>query len=145
VKLANPTDRELNETFAREVAGWKHRLATLDKPVERCGMRLPNSFGHPIDAWWHETDENHRGVYAGPPRFTQSADAVLPWLEKFGWRGTSNRAGSTCAATISVLDGVGTECIAQQDWTHTQTPFPRAAVIALLRAHGIEVEIEAVF
>jgi hypothetical protein len=32
------------------------------------------------------------------------------------------------------------EMTATSDDTSSQTPFPRAAVIALLRAHGVEVE-----
>jgi len=63
-----PTKAEKNRLLAT-AAGWQNRLATLESPVERCGMRLPNSFGHPIEAWWHETNEEHRGVYAMPPDF----------------------------------------------------------------------------
>jgi hypothetical protein len=59
-----------------EACGWHRRLATHDKPVERCGMKLPNSFGHPIEAWWHETNERHRGVYAIPPDFLNDLNAM---------------------------------------------------------------------
>lgn len=84
---------------------------------------------------WHDWEKS---------QFTRSMDAVLPWLEKCGWRGTSNRAGSTCMATVSVVIPDAThepfEVVAQQDWTHTQTPLPRACVIALLRAHGVSAD-----
>ncbi len=59
-----------------EACGWKHRLATHDAPVERCGMKLPNSFGNQIEAWWHETNEQHRGVYAIPPDFLADLNAM---------------------------------------------------------------------
>ncbi len=43
-----------------EACGWKHRLATHDQPVE---------------AWWHETNTQHRGVYAIPPDYLSALNA----------------------------------------------------------------------
>jgi hypothetical protein len=39
-------------------------------------MKLPNSFGHPIEAWWHETNEQHRGVYAVPPNYPEDLNKM---------------------------------------------------------------------
>lgn len=113
MKLTNPTDDELNAAFAEKVAGYTMHLAP------GCEWRRKEI-----------------------PHFTTSADAVLPWLEKFGWKGTSSRWGATCMATVVVNDCecTGAEYSAQQSYSHTQSPFPRAAVIALLRAHNVEIE-----
>lgn len=125
--LVNPTDDELNRAFAERVAGIVDIHTVTGRGMVYC-VRT-------------DRGPEERTV----PNYCRSADAVLPWLEKNGWKGTSNRAGSTCMATVSVVIPEATkepfEVVAQQDWTHTQTPFPRAAVIALLRAHGVEVEI----
>lgn len=127
MKLTNPTDQELDAAFAVHVAGWN--------PVCHCGDRMD----------MHRHDEHAPVQMDEPiPNFTRSFDAVLPWLEKQGWKGTSNRHGATCVATVTVLGGKegwdGTEHTATQDYTHTQSPLPRAAIIALLRANGHEVE-----
>ena len=129
MKLVNPSDLELDTVFAEQVAGWKRRLATHDKPVERCGMKLPNSFGHPIEAWWHETDENNRGVFARPPRFTKSADAVLPYVSKLKEVG------------IHYVDGDWfVRCWSEDKNCGNCDSLAKACVIALLRANGVTVE-----
>jgi hypothetical protein len=127
-KLINLTDDELNAAFAEHVAKWS-----------RCGD------GYGVEDIYCEKTFPYKSH--GPTRkhdFIRSMDAVLPWMEKLGWRGTSNRAGSTCAATVEVNhpECDGRSFIAAQDYTHTQTPLPRACVIALLRANGVEVVFE---
>lgn len=56
-----------------EIRGWKHRLATRKEPIERGGFRLPNAFGEPIEAWWHETEAP--GVYTSPPNYPRDLNA----------------------------------------------------------------------
>lgn len=118
MKLINPTDDELNAAFAEKVAGWKRG--------KRIGMDvwiLPSGF------WDFRPDQ-----------FTRSADAVLPWLEKMPFR-------------IEIGKGIGLQCgvvicgygpftkWGEGGWFRGIDPIvPRAACIALLRAHGVEVE-----
>jgi len=111
MKLTNPSNDELNAALAEKVAGWK--ACSSHTMLASC----PNmEFGY---------DEN----VAIPP-FTQSADAVLPWLEKSDrwWTYES-------AANLMTLWTGGDE-----EDVEAEGPFARAAVIALLRAHGVEVE-----
>ena len=121
--LINPTDDELDAAFAVHVAGEPAVWVSEAQAKRRAAIHDGANPGAPIWSWRY------------------SMDAVLPWLEKLGWRGTSNRAGDTCAATVEVnsREWDGNTFTAQQDYTHTQTPLPRAAVIALLMAHGVEV------
>lgn len=129
--LTNPSDAELDAAFAERVAGWvPHRQMILDK--------------HFVTRWAPPgTPEafNLLALDTSPPAFTDSMDAVLPYLERLGWRGTSNRAGSTCAATIEVNshEADGSTHIAQADDTRFANPLAAACVLALLRAHGVEV------
>lgn len=109
MKLLNPTDQELNEAFATQVCGWW-------KSESNAGERMWNSEG-----WSTSRDL---------PNFTQSADAVLPFLG-LDWMVNADRKGF-----------VGVQYMAATDKTHyaQADTFPRAAVIALLRANGVEVE-----
>lgn len=59
-----------------EACGWKHRLATVDNPIERGGFRLPNAFGPSVEAWWHEADPEYTGVYGAPPRYLTDLNAM---------------------------------------------------------------------
>lgn len=56
-----------------EACGWKHRLATDENPVIRHGMRLPCTFGDPIEAFWHDSV---KGVYSGPPDYLNDLNAM---------------------------------------------------------------------
>lgn len=125
MKLVNPTDGQLNSAFAEHVAGWfpiepKHSKGSLMM----------------VDEWW---DAN--GYPVGAPRFASSADAVLPWLEKSEryvsvrhWRGHWEEQPGWMVILYEDDEG-GRELARAVD-----TSLPRAAVIALLRAHGVEVE-----
>lgn len=113
MKLVNPTDDVLDERFAIAVAGWK-RTKTKDA-------------GDP--SWNTGTDciSQGSGFAYRVPRYTKSADLVLPWLEK--------------SKLVDVVFGVGIwSVIVNANNQADCKSFPRAAVIALLRAHGIEVE-----
>lgn len=111
--LTNPTDDELNEAFALHVCKWT--LLTVDDMSGERVYQKPSGTHVVVD---------HHG-------FIGSMDAVLPWLEKHreldfkialyqydGWHWN--------------VDG-GENCHADS-WT-----LPRACVLALLKAHGVEV------
>lgn len=124
MKLIDPTDDELNAAFAEKVAGWFK--------CERLGREVyydPEG-GHVLP---HEL-----------PRFTQSFDTVLPWLEK--WR---DRPYLYRMLQIDATHDGWEVKMAQPDrdkdgqqwfWRIKAPSLPRAAAIALLRAHGVEVE-----
>lgn len=122
MKLVNPTDDELNAAFAEKVAG----LSAAD--IRYLGGSLANP--------------------ASGIKFTTSADAVLPWLEKWGPWTVEHKLNEP---------GYKLDLWKRIPWVppgygHTEPPncvavhfgcancFPRAAVIAMLWAHGVEVE-----
>lgn len=117
MKLTNPTDDQLNEAFAVEAA-------RLVKYVDSFG--LPRWGPPDLPAAFNLLSLPHH-----PPPFTTSADAVLPWLEKHrfeatywnGWR-----------IRIICWEEKGENMFADDK------SLPRAAVIALLRANGVEIE-----
>jgi hypothetical protein len=114
MKLTNPTDAELNAAFAEKVAGWK--CFDSDDPW---GWRDPSGQS------WHRSHI---------PYFTTSADQVLPWLPKelFGdfWQAAGGYAG------VRVTIWSNDEIKAAGD----DRSFAKAAALALLRAHGVQVE-----
>lgn len=123
MRLTNPSNDELNAAFAEAVAGWKCEMIygawSGDVSVAAPVWTSPN--GTVSTAYFI-------------PKFTQSADAVLPWLEKtfcaFSYHtDRPDRRLQFCAD--KKRDG---QLIASSG------TFPRAAVIALLIAHGVEVE-----
>lgn len=105
MKLLNPTDAELNCAFAEKVAGMK------PSPINPGLFRECGALGSSTDSQ--------------PPRFTTSADAVLPWLNKHAWY--AKYAG------MAVLIGIS-------EHTAEAESFSRSATICLLRAHGVTVE-----
>ncbi len=108
MKRTNPSDRDLDVSFATIVAGYTMHLH--------------------LGAEWRVKEI---------PHFTTSFDAVLPWLEKHTWRGCSYRSpeGDHFSATVNVV-GKGLKLIEVQ----SGKSLAHAAVIALLRAHGVQVE-----
>lgn len=132
--------QEINVKLA-EIDGWKHRDCTNDNPIIREGMRLPNRFCALAHGWWRDDDPENTGVYASPPDYWSDPRAVLPLLEKAGYRATGNRCGSTHASTVVVLSpDTMTEHLAQADYTMCDNSFTAAACLALLKARGIAVE-----
>jgi hypothetical protein len=125
MKLINPTDDELNAAFAEKVAGWKLNAAG------------PSAFGTNLNPYWE--DEKGRSQFDGP-WFAYSADAVLPWLEKLGssWHCShvkEEARGDYFEFYLGYIkDGKYPVFVVHE------SSFPRAAVIALLRAHGVEIE-----
>lgn len=69
--------------------GWCHRLATQDNPAYRHGIRLPNTFGPDVEAFWKEGVD---GVYASPPDFYHDLNAINEAVShlSFGQRGYYN-------------------------------------------------------
>lgn len=112
MKLVNPTDEELNAAFAEHVAE----------------AFLPNDglFGF-AGPWKFKGSREVLQGFDAIPRYTQSTDAVLPWLEKCPYWAVDGGPNKPWM----VLAGAGE---AEAD------TFPRAAVIALLRANGVQVE-----
>ena len=148
MKLINPTDDELNAAFAEKVAGWRcFKEQRGDYALCVCyEAHEQDPFKH-----WNPKEEALRMARYSPvscieavkigffgrslPKFTRSFDAVLPWLEKMAsveiCQMYSGGVRTSWAVDVSVKYAI--EC--------AQHPFlPRAAVVALLRAHGIEVE-----
>lgn len=110
--LDTKTDAQLDELFAVEVAGW-HRQEE----------RWPSQ---PYTRWtWR--DKPGGDIRACDLRFTTDANAVLPWLEKHGWKGTSDGQ----RAAVVVLAGPDQQVHEVRGIAPT---FARAAVIALIRA-----------
>lgn len=119
MKLINPTDLELDAAFAEKVAGWMQ--------CERLGRMV-----------WYDPAGGHE---INPPRFTYSADLVLPWLEKNDMIAEIIRAkgdhtlGWRIGWRVSIGNNetnIGSNCFG--------SVLAKCIVIALLRAHGIEVE-----
>lgn len=69
--------------------------------------------------------------YPSRSDFTTSADAVLPWLSGHQWSATT--AGDHSGIRVEI--DIWSKCVEASD-----VSFPRAAVIALLRAHNVEIE-----
>lgn len=121
MKLVNPTDDQLNAAFAQHVAGWfpiepKHSKGSLMM----------------VDEWW-----DAKGYPVGAPRFVTSVDAVTPWLEKAGRWSAIRGADGLYEINLDDIPMPETGVY----WA-IDASLPRAAVIALLRAHGVEVEFD---
>lgn len=147
MKLVNPTDDQLNAAFAEKVAGWRCYKE------KRGGYELCISLAPGDGEPWQHWDPKERAVREarytpvscfeaieigffgrGLPQFTRSADAVLPWLEKSGaWSAYRERDG---AYEIELHDK---HMPSGGNYFAFDKSFSRAAVIALLRAHGVEV------
>lgn len=112
MKLTNPTDDQLNAAFAEKVAGW-FRTERLGKQV----LYDPEG-GHVLI-----------GDTRCMPSFTTSADAVLPFVSKLKEVG------------IHYLEGDWyVRCWSEKKECANCDSLPKACVIALLRAHGVEIE-----
>ncbi len=138
MKLTNPTDEQLNASILETLAGWekhgpnkgekKRVLYRLFEPQESPRKRM---LGRVLIAW-------SDGLFGGDfPKFTQSFDLILPWLDKRGGHIEIRKSlggGWTVKVYHEMIDGL---VVAHPEWTES---LPRAIVIALLRAKGVEVE-----
>lgn len=102
MKLVNPTDDQLNNAFAQNVAMWS-----------------PNDHDEPMPDW------------------CKSADAVMVWLERSPFDFQINYYQTSSLWTVGLT---GRFTSSRQFSGKSDEGMPRAAVIALLRAHGVEVE-----
>lgn len=127
MKLLNPSDAELNAAFAEKVAGWRKQFndGWLGEAVGE-GRNPHMDWFSPEDGFKYSHHELQL------PPFTASADAVLPWLEKLGFWACQYSEG------LVVISDDHMDCNSE-NMSSAET-FPKAAVIALLRAHGVEVE-----
>lgn len=117
MKLTNPTDGELNAAFAEKVVGMQpgEWLSIAQQP--------------------HEVRRN----YIGPGyNYCRSMDAVLPWLKECPYQVEMLYCQTTCSWHCALT---GRFLSKREYRSGPQETAPRACVIALLRAHGMEVEI----
>jgi len=112
MKLTNPTEYELNDAFAEKVAGWYRENGI----------------------WFSIRDDGLKVFEGETARFTDRADKVLPWLEKWPkhWQ-----AGNVNAGGPPIWVSLG-----DKDNASVADTIAHAAVIALLRAHGVDVEFK---
>ncbi len=130
MKLTNPTDEQLNAAFAEKVAGWK-RTGRRDNT----GEIWTNAEG--VDLFDFSADLKS-ALQPDDFGFCTDANAVLTWLERHYltakyWTG---QAGERPVWRI----GVERAKSYQKSGQHTDMSFARAAVVAMLRSHGVEVE-----
>ena len=122
MKLLNPTDDQLNAAFAEKVAGWKR----LDCDLWDVGLDISSP-------WCRKRSD---GIWiSNRTAWTESADAVLPWLEKHRVAPIAEYRPTVRAPAFT-----GWEIMLEHGCNGRASTFPRAAVIALLRANGVEVE-----
>lgn len=131
--MTNPTDDQLNALFAEKVAGWTaHRQMILDK--------------HYIARWaapWIPEWVNMPTLPTEPPKFTDSMDAVLPYLDRHPWAARSARDGQYEACINWPENDCGKSDLGGKVYMSLcravgeADTLPRACVIALLRAHGV--------
>lgn len=115
--LESLSDGELSETLAREVAGWKYAPSWKHGPGENPHMVWFDETGQ-----WSTDDDG----YPIRPRFATSADAVMPWLEKYrAWSSSRHQGGN---AIVSIHRRRG------EFWEGIAPTFARAACIALIRS-----------
>lgn len=114
-KLVNPTDEQLNNAVAIHVAGW----TCFDSEA-------PWGWRNPAGELFHRADV---------PRFTTSADAVLPFLEKHSWMHYDHFDPRDGINNISICDFESGKHLGAAQ----AKGFALTSVIALLRSHGAEV------
>jgi hypothetical protein len=109
MRLINPTDRELNLAFAREICEFTDEtMAILDSPQMMSGR---------------STDLD----------FTTSADGVLPYLDKCDEVEIKTMPHGLWSVIVRKQPG-------GMGYQNFGDSVPRVAVLALLRAHGVEIE-----
>lgn len=125
MRLVNPSDADLQEAFAVNVAKWTF----ITFPTGAC----------PNIKHWKDSGGKHVSIHMDG-RWIDSADAVLPWLEKNGVVRTDYvKASANYQWRVDIFESIAGAEHAPKGWAN-DAMFPRAAVIALLRAHGVEIE-----
>lgn len=118
-KLIKPTDRELDEAVAQYVAGWRREYGEWRSPQK----------SDAIERTCICTDELEY-----PPFYSTRADAVLPLLAAQVWFHVETQNSSVWIVSVA------TGNLSDDHQTARGDNLPRPACIALLRAHGVEVE-----
>lgn len=120
MKLTNPSNDELDAAFAERVCGYFRNPIFKEK-----------------HSWCRKSKTGEivvlDGLGALPP-FSASTDAVLPFLEKRARAITISYCDVTVQWTVNIIGF-------QTTWIASSETLPRAIVIALLRANGVEVEV----
>lgn len=121
------TDQELNRQVAEKVDGWEFH-GSRDAYVGSDVMQAVPEYSTDPDGERHYEDWPF-------PDYCNDANAVLPLLEKYEYidisRDVEFLGGWTVAISVKREGGL----------YHAASPtFPKAAVVALLKAHGVEVE-----
>lgn len=137
MKLTNPSDDQLNAAFAENVAGWtRYGPNKGEKRSVICRLCGPER-GQTMLVW---KDGKLGGCY---PDWAGSADAVLPWLEKMGEFSQYYHKSFPDAERWSVgVDRHEPHGTGWAGYAKAET-FSRATTIAILRAHGVEIEFTA--
>ena len=73
-----------------------------------------------------------RAIWTEPLDFTRSMNAVLPWLERTDWYAENLSHGRFGTVLVEINQP-------EKAITAEASSLPRACVIALLRANGVEV------
>jgi hypothetical protein len=135
MKLINPSDLELDDAFTTRIAGrrwckWLFHGTWIYAREDRILDWVPTTEGFAIV----DRPPDLVGWQGHVERFTESAGDVLPWLEKCQWFDISYAPARGFHCMLTLNSDEATEADADA------STFPKAAVIALLRAHGVEVE-----
>lgn len=129
MKLTNPTDSELNRVFAEKVCGYNITHDVISGFTEIEGRTMNPIYFNIGEKW---------SIAASGFNFVEDANAVLPWLEKmteYELFHDSRALDHYMCEVYWAKEGESViHCFAMD------SSFARAAVIALLRAHGVEVE-----
>lgn len=130
MKMINPTDTDLEYAFCEHVSHWVPTEQQIEAwqlwaAVSGCDTSRDNAIS--------------TAKTCDRPNYCTSADAVLPWLEK--WQAPKDSPSKGWCTIWSPGNKLG-------DWmvyrsfnkpTYAAT-LPRAIVIALLRENGVEIE-----
>ena len=121
MKLTKPTDKELNEAFAKHVAKLTKK-----------------SFETRDHSWW----VNSAGLEVALPDFIVDISAVLPYLEKGSFYCKRNYFMASNETPDRYFVHFCRWCALEREQCESTAyaeTFSKAAVVALLIAHGVQV------
>ena len=127
------TDAEKNACFAEQVVGWQRQKCENFHFTYTNGLIVGRRhLPEPEDGWL--TPNGYNWPLGCAPDYLHSADAILPWLEQsqFQWDifAVRNRVDNTLYWRVGVFN---------TKYYAYASNLPEAAMIALLRAKGVEV------
>lgn len=145
MKLTNPTNDILDEAFVKVISHWEPTKQSIE--AARSWAEITGG-DESTEACYAEAYHSDR------PKYSTSADAILPWLEYHHWRGHSNGmsgivdGGGYPHFSIHVAEIPVKERPERFGFEHEghgfqgeslKESFARSATIALLRAHSVEI------